>query len=203
MDRRHGAQVQGYKAMTISLKNDAIETFSQELERVAGHHIAECYQCGKCSAGCPVTSFMDLMPHEVVRYCQLGMRDEALGCRTIWVCASCETCSTRCPKEFDIAGLMDTLREISVREGKVAVTARDVVRFHKAFLDMTKQFGRLYELGLVGDYKTRSLHLLQDASLGPKMFFKGKLGLLPHRVKNARAVKRIFENVEKLTGKSP
>jgi len=97
---------------------------------------------------------------------------------------------------------MDTLREISVREGKVAVTERDIVRFHKAFLDMTKQFGRLYELGLVGDYKLRAFHPMQDAVLGPQMLLKGKLTLLPHRVKNARAVRRIFKNVERLTGKS-
>jgi len=188
--------------MTVSLDSDAIGSLGEELERAGGHKISECYQCGKCSAGCPATAFMDLMPHEVVRYCQLGMRDQVLKCRTIWVCASCETCTTRCPKEFDIARLMDTLREISAREGKVAVTERDIVRFHRAFLDMTRQFGRLYELGLVGDYKMRSMHLMQDAVLGPKMFLRGKLGLFPHRIKKAESVRRIFRNVEKLTGKS-
>ncbi len=195
--------MRGEKIVAFLLEKNAIESFGEELDRLVGsHHLADCYQCGKCTAGCPVTSFMDLMPHEVVRYCQLGRRDDVLQSRTIWVCASCETCSTRCPKDFDIAGLMDTLREISAREGKAAVTERDIIRFHKAFLDMTKQFGRLYELGLVGDYKTRSLHLLQDAALGPKMFFRGKLVLIPHRVKNPRAVRRIFKNVERLTDKS-
>ena len=85
-------------------------TFQEEVEARSGINPARCYQCGKCTAGCPMTFAMDLDPARVMRLVQLGQRDQALQSHTIWLCASCETCTTRCPQEIDTARVMDALR---------------------------------------------------------------------------------------------
>src|SRR3990172_12582159 len=76
-----------------------------------------CYQCKKCSSGCPLTFAMDLLPDRVIRLAILGQEEMLLQSRTIWVCSSCETCTTRCPNGIDIAGVMDWLKEEALRRG--------------------------------------------------------------------------------------
>ena len=83
----------------------------------SGLNIQDCYQCQKCSAGCPVAFAMDYKPNQVMQMVLLGMKERVLSCKTIWVCASCYTCSTRCPNDIDIAGVMDWLRQSALREG--------------------------------------------------------------------------------------
>jgi heterodisulfide reductase subunit C len=88
----------------------------REVEEISGEDLLACNQCGKCSGGCPVAAVMDLLPSQVIRMAQLGM-DEVLESRTIWICASCLTCVSRCPKGVDLPRLMEALREISLRAG--------------------------------------------------------------------------------------
>jgi heterodisulfide reductase subunit C len=150
---------------------------------------------------------MDLLPHQVVRYIQLGLRDEVLRSRTIWVCASCQTCTTRCPKEFDIAELMDVLRALSVREGKVSVSQKDKLTFHRAFLRSVEHHGRIFELGMIQNFKMRTAArqaikdprvLMQDAMMGKGMLFKNKLRFMPDAIKGRVQVREIFERVREL-----
>jgi len=88
------------------------------VEEISGQDLLACNQCGKCSAGCPVVETMDILPSQTIRMAQLGM-DEVLESDTIWICASCLTCVTRCPKGVDLPRLMEALRQISLREGVV------------------------------------------------------------------------------------
>ena len=154
-----------------------------------------CYQCGKCTAGCPVVSHMDLSPSKVVRMVQVHRQDawdRLLSSRAIWLCVGCETCLSRCPQEVDIPHLMDCLRQDSLKTGKNHPDSRDIISFHSSFLDSIRYTGRLYEAGLVAAYKVRSGHLFQDLLLAPKLIFKGKLGFLPHRIRERGSIARIF-----------
>lgn len=90
--------------------------FVRDVEEISGQDLLDCNQCGKCSAGCPVASAMDLLPSQVIRQAQLGI-EEVLASRTIWICASCLTCVARCPKGIDLPRTMEALREISLRKG--------------------------------------------------------------------------------------
>jgi heterodisulfide reductase subunit C len=90
--------------------------FVRQVEEISGQDLLACNQCGKCSAGCPVVAAMDLLPSQVIRMAQLGMED-VLECNTIWICASCLTCVTRCPKGVDLPRLMEALRQIALRQG--------------------------------------------------------------------------------------
>jgi heterodisulfide reductase subunit C len=82
------------------------------IKEISGEEVRACYQCGKCTAGCPMASTMDLMPNQVLRLIQVGEYEQALQSRTIWQCASCLTCAGRCPKEVDPARVMDALRTL-------------------------------------------------------------------------------------------
>jgi heterodisulfide reductase subunit C len=103
--------------MRVQISIDKVRgPFVRQVEEISGQDLLTCNQCGKCSAGCPVVAAMDLLPSHVIRMAQLGM-EEVLESETIWICASCLTCATRCPKGVDLPRLMEALRQIALRQG--------------------------------------------------------------------------------------
>jgi len=147
--------------------------------------VMRCYQCTKCSSGCPVAARSDLKPHEVVRLLQFDQGEEVLASRFIWECTSCQTCTTRCPQKVDIAALNDALRIMSHATGRVPV-------FNEAFLASVRNRGRVYELGLMAAYKLRTGRLTEDADKAPMMLSKGKLPLLGSNVSGRAERKAMF-----------
>ena len=95
------------------LRNDLV----RRIEEISGQDLLACYQCGACSAGCPVAFAMDMLPSQVIRLVQLGQVEEALESETIWFCAACQTCYARCPKGVDLSRIMEALREIALQRG--------------------------------------------------------------------------------------
>ncbi len=154
-------------------------------------HVQDCYQCQKCSAGCPVAFAMDYKPNQIMQMVSLGMADRVLSSKTIWVCASCYTCSSRCPNDIDIAGVMDWLRQTALRRG-VSPAEKDVAIFHAAFLDSVRAHGRIHELGMMARYKRKTGKFFDDFKLGWKMFTRGKLKLWPSGIKRKKEVAEIF-----------
>jgi heterodisulfide reductase subunit C2 len=160
--------------------------------------INTCYQCGKCTAGCPLNEEMDIMPNQILRMLQLeypGYEDEILSSLTIWLCLACETCYSRCPQEVKLSKVMDYLRQESLRQNKVNPKAKDILRFHQAFFGELKRNGKLNEVGLTIDYKLRTMHLMQDVANAPSMLLKGKLNLIPNRVQNTKEIKKLFKKI--------
>lgn len=154
--------------------------------------VQSCYQCGRCSSGCPVAEFFDIKTMEVVRLAAYGMEEPLLASNTIWLCAACDTCATRCPNDINITRLMDILRELALRKGVVPAQPR-IPQFHLSFLESVKRWGRTYEIGMLGAYKIRSGDLMGDMKLGMSMFSKGKLSLFPHSIDGKSDIKEIFE----------
>lgn len=89
--------------------------FRQTVEELSGERIRVCYQCGECSGGCPGSAEMDLQPNQIMHKIQLG-DSSILDSKTIWICSACYVCSLRCPKGIDIAKVMDSLRELALRD---------------------------------------------------------------------------------------
>jgi len=85
-----------------------------------------CYQCGKCSAGCPSAPFMELLPNQVMRLLQFGKVERILETNTPFACCSCFVCSSRCPKGIDVAAIMESLRQLSLRAKKDDFDVKDV-----------------------------------------------------------------------------
>ncbi|MDR0509780.1 MAG: 4Fe-4S dicluster domain-containing protein [Rikenellaceae bacterium] len=175
-------------------------SLASQASATVGVDSARCYQCGKCSAGCPLADEMDFTSSAVLRMLQTedpAADRELLTSQTIWLCASCEMCISRCPMQVDIPKLMDFLRQRSLYEGLANRDARrNIVAFHRSFLDVIRLTGRSYEIGLVVDYKVRSGKLLQDLTVAPAMFLKGKLALIPEMVRDRRGIKRIFKKTD-------
>lgn len=173
----------------------------QEIVNELAHtRVQDCYQCGKCTAGCPAAERMDVAPNQLVRLVQAGQLERAAGSEAIWLCVSCQTCTTRCPKSVNCAGVLDALRQIAVERAADAPAQRRTTLFLKAFLANVRRNGRVSELELVGQFKTsvfmKDLNvpfLMKDALLGPRMMGKGKLHLIGEKVRDRAVVARIFE----------
>jgi len=191
--------------VSSSQHNSRSVSLWEQLYEFSGEKVANCYQCGKCSAGCPLAGEMDYAPNQIIRLLQLGIPElekKALGSLSIWLCLTCETCVARCPKEVDLPKIMDFLRQESLKRGLAHPEAKNIIAFHKAFLDPVKYTGRAYEVGLIADYKARSPRsVFQDVLTAPKLFLRGKLNLFPHLIKGRSQVAKIFERAMKKENK--
>ena len=162
-----------------------------EVKARSGASPMSCYQCAKCSSGCPVADRADFKPHEVIRMVQMDRRQAVLSSRFIWECTSCQTCSTRCPQKVDLAAMNDALRAMSRAANAVAPgTAAPV--FNDIFLDAVRTRGRVYEIGLMVRFKLRTKRFLEDARKAPLMLLKGKLPLLGPRVRGRAGREDLF-----------
>jgi len=169
-----------------TIKTDLARRIQDEL----GENVYLCYQCVKCTSGCPVAEFFDWQPNQIMRALQLGQEDIALESQTPWLCASCQTCSTRCPQGLDIATIMDFLtRETLARGYKPEVP--EVKIMNEAFLREVRLWGRSYELGLMAEIKLRTGNLFGDLDLGAKMISKNKFPFLPHPARRPTKAKPI------------
>lgn len=180
----------------LEIQKTCDAAFIEEVEAASGQQVRKCYQCGNCSASCGYTRFYDYPVNQIMRLVQLGQRDIVLGSRSVWLCAACQGCTTRCPCNIEVAKVMEALRVMSRRTGKVAEA--DVRMFYDEFLRSVKAFGRVFETGLLPVYALLSRKPFTDLDLAPRVLRRGKLALLPHRVKKRREVAAIFDRVEGL-----
>lgn len=131
--------------MRVNLSRSKIkDTFVAKVQELSGQNLLSCYQCGKCSAGCPAISEMDILPNQIIRYAQLGFKDELLKSKAIWICASCMTCNARCPKGINIAEVIEALRQILLRQRE------DHVKLDKL---SDKQKAKLPPIALVSNFR--------------------------------------------------
>ncbi|HUJ70889.1 MAG TPA: 4Fe-4S dicluster domain-containing protein [Verrucomicrobiae bacterium] len=176
--------------ITIKKKKNG-RALKDVVEELSGVDLSVCFQCKKCSNGCPVAKLVVTKPAEVMRLLHLGAGDELLSKDLIWACASCETCSARCPMGIDVAAVMDALRRLAV-ERKAPVPKGNTPLFNRAFLKTVETFGRSYEIGLVTAYKLGTGKWMEDTEKFPVMLKKGKIAVLPPHGADRKAVKRIF-----------
>jgi heterodisulfide reductase subunit C len=161
--------------------------FLREVERRSGTKVSACFQCHKCSTGCPIGRDMDVLSSQIMRLIHLGAETATLTSRAIWLCASC---TTRCPMEIDIAAVMDTLRMMAVERGLTYAYGK---QFNQAFLDSVRRHGRAFELETMLFYKLKSGAIFDDMDKAPQMLAKGKLALLPKRSGSVAQVRQVFK----------
>jgi heterodisulfide reductase subunit C2 len=184
----------------INLTNNTDKAFIEQFRKESGDNPFLCYQCGNCTAGCPYTKYFDYPVSMIMRLLQTGQKDKILNSKAIWLCATCETCTTRCPCEIDVAHVMDTLRHIAGRENRIA--EKGVKKFYDSFLGSVKLFGRMYEVGMIMLYMLKYRFVLSAAKLGmdigPAFLIRGKLGFFPYKILGNAEVARIFKKFHKM-----
>ncbi len=184
--------------METILSRDTLK-LARDLEALTGENALLCYQCRKCTLGCPSAYAMRMRPHELMRAIQLGKVEEIYWSGTIWICLSCETCNTRCPQGINILRLIDGLREISFSETFDHYNPEPAIpAFHRIFIALVQRFGRIYELGLALLINLRMLTPFKDIDMASPMFLKGKLKPLPHRSQGRTELREAMAKIREL-----
>jgi len=187
------------------LIGDRGDFFLNRIQGEAGVNISACYQCERCTNACPVSHYMDIKPHQAMRYIQLGWREELLKSSTIWVCLSCEMCTTYCPNEVDVAATINHLRNMAAH---ASVTAKDksLAIFHQTFLEVLVTSGKVNEFRLMNAYyskpdilkqKMKEGALKEEILLGLALLRKGRLKLYTPR---SRAIKELRKSGHRIRG---
>jgi heterodisulfide reductase subunit C len=183
--------------MTITLTKDKkAKGLRKRVAEMTGVDLSACFQCKRCTSGCPVSRLCAAGPAEMMRRLHLDAGDELLDSDLIWTCVSCETCSARCPMGIDVAAVMDALRALA-REKKAARQKGNVRLFNQAFLKTVQMFGRSYDLAMITAYKLGSGKLMADTEKFPTMLRKRKIALLPPTGVDRKTARHIFKKAKK------
>ena len=173
-----------------------VSEFGEQIKKLHGVDVNLCYQCRKCTSGCPLNEAMDLSPAQVIHAVRLGLKELVLNSNTYWLCLACGMCTARCPQEAGLLMVMDALANMSIAE-KVTPKEPRIAEFYRIGMGMISSFGMIYDLGVAGILKFKSGQILRDLPLATRMITKGKLEILP-QFHNSRAVKKLVQRVRTL-----
>jgi heterodisulfide reductase subunit C len=146
-----------------------------------GENILYCFQCGKCSATCPVRRFdNDYQPRLIIRATLLGLREMVLSSDVIWLCAVCYSCTERCPQGVRITDIMRAIRNLAVKEGYIH-------HMFKMQASTIANYGRIYsELSFINEQRTD----IGLPPLSPINLDEVSIILKPTKVKELLSVER-------------
>lgn len=165
----------------------------------AGEKIKDCIQCGTCTGSCPVSFVMDHAPRKLWGMIRAGMRNEVLSSNTIWLCASCYSCSVRCPQEIKITDVMYALKQLAIKDKKYS---KDVTApiFSKYFVNIINRYGRNHEPELLVRYylKADPLAMLRNSMLSLKLIQHGRFPFIPERIKGIKDLRKMMKKAQSL-----
>lgn len=183
--------------------NELASSFEDEVAaQVSNLDPAYCFQCGVCSGSCPTVDRMEYGPRRIMHMIRLGLADQVLRSRDIWLCVSCFSCASRCPQQVEISEVMSVLRNLSIAKG---VAKDEEATFSQTFVNVLQRHGRMYELEVLLRYYASKpglaglLALLKQAGLGIGMFRKGKISLRPERIENIEELKQLAAKIGRET----
>ncbi len=153
-------------------------SFTQEIEELSGQRANLCFQCGKCSSGCPLADRMDLGPAQVVHNIRLGRERRVLHSTAIWYCIGCETCAAHCPQGLEPAAMMHAARMLAVRK-RIRPPLREAAIYYRGFIDNLRLFGRIHDTSLVAVTRLLAGHLHEDVPLAFRLLVRGRLDAPP------------------------
>lgn len=164
-----------------------------------GDKIKQCLQCGTCTGSCPVSDVMDITPRETIALFRAGHLKEILNSRTIWICASCYSCTVRCPIGIRVTDTLYALKRLAM-EKKIYPDNFPVYALSQAFIKNVYKYGRNYELGLGIKYflKAGISKLFKNTGVGLAMITRGRMGLFPQKIKKIDEVRAIIDKANQL-----
>ena len=162
-----------------------------------------CIQCGTCTASCPTAFAMDYNPRQLMRMIQLGLYDQVLHSKTFWLCTTCFSCTVRCPRGISITETFQALKRMSVVKGVEKKV--DSARFYQTVLDVVRRTGRMHETETMMRWmlnlevlKLNPFRVLGFAPMALGMLRKGKLSLLPHKIKGVDQIQAMFDKAAEI-----
>lgn len=168
--------------------------FLEEAQLVPGaDRIARCLQCGTCTGSCPVSYAMDISPRTVIALFRAGEIEQILRSRTIWICASCHMCTTRCPQGIKITDVLYALKRTAMGS-RLYPERFPVYLLAKDFVRIVNHYGRNHEILLVLRYhlKRNPLQLLRDLPLAISLLRKGRFSVFPSAIRDVAAIRKIL-----------
>jgi heterodisulfide reductase subunit C len=176
-------------------------TFAKQVAPNWWEKILSCIQCGTCSASCPAAHAMDISPRQMWRMVQLGMTEEVLRSKSIWLCSLCYTCHVRCPRGIPLTETIVRLKELAMERGIVSSPQSEA--FYRAFAEVMRRYGRLREVEFMARYFLASnpLAALGFARLGLTMLARGKIRPELPRLGGEGRLDRLFARVAELEEK--
>jgi len=140
---------------------------------------------------------MDITPREVIALFRAGDIESILSSRTIWICASCYACTVRCPQGVQVTDILYALKRLAI-EQEIFPRRFPIYALSKSFVTIVNRYGRSYEPGLILTYflKTNPFKLLSMIPLFFKLYFKGRIGILPKKIKRTKTFSRILNEAE-------
>ena len=171
--------------------NKNSKNIRNELINIIEPNIFNCYQCGKCSAGCPLNNVYEYQPNQIIRLIQIDEIDSIFKANSIYLCLSCEICSSRCPQEVNIAAIMNYLRIESWGNDSFKVKA--IRNFYMSFLKITQLFGRSYEPALIVSLNLMNGNFFNDFDIAINILKKKKIKLIPEVVKGRRSISKVIK----------
>lgn len=156
--------------------------------------VRKCIQCGTCSGSCQMSRDMDYTPRQIMAMIRAGMKQEVLESQAIWYCASCYSCTARCPSGINIAEVMFALKSIALAEGYCSLKSKSPA-FYQSFYEVVGRYGRMHEASLIVSLamKTHPFQYVNMAPFGFNMFRKGKIEVLPKRLKTITEIRKLAE----------
>ena len=134
---------------TIKYDADRVIGFGREIMGVTGcDQLSSCIQCGTCSGACPLSIYMDYSPRQVMALVRADFKNEVLGSKTIWLCASCYGCTVECPRQIRITDIMYALKQRAIKE-RVYPKQMPIPILAREFAKMVSRKGRITETPLV------------------------------------------------------
>ncbi|MBZ0254830.1 4Fe-4S dicluster domain-containing protein [bacterium] len=180
---------------SIKYEAELDSNFCDEIMESAGSEsLRHCIQCGTCSSTCPVSLYMDFTPRRIVAMVREGFKDEVLHSFTPWICASCYSCTVQCPKEVKITETMYSIKQRAIEE-HVHPKNFPVPVLAKEFFHQVESDGRTNEGQLITKLflKTQPTKLIKQSAMGMRLFFKGRLEVLPKKIKGINQLKKLLK----------
>ncbi len=174
------------------------DAFLEEVSRIpGGERLRRCLQCGTCTGSCPVSYAMDLTPREVLAFFRAGDIERILRSRSVWVCASCYHCTTRCPANIKVTDLLYALKRVAV-DRRLFPHRFPVYVLSETFVDQVRKYGRNHEVGLLRTYflKTGVRRMLGRAGLAWSLWRKGRLAIRPSKIKGIQGLRKMIARAE-------
>jgi len=179
------------------------QALAKEIESLTGENVNLCYQCRRCTLGCPTACDMSLKPHEMMRALQFGFEEEVFHSGMIWMCVSCEACSVRCPQDIDILRVIDCLRELVMSERVIAYNPHpEIPSMHRLFLTLVNRYGRVYETALAFIMNLKMVEPFKDIDLVWPMITKGRLTGPPRKSGGLKGFRQMLSTTRKIEGES-